>query len=111
MTQKVTRKTAAESVSESRTALAGIKEGALAAKKAVANIASLPRKALDKAVYGTCYGLSYGAVFTSLVVVKLLPSDSVAMKGFHEGAEDAHKDFIAQEQEAAATIDATAVSQ
>jgi hypothetical protein len=109
MTQKVTHKAAAKNVTESQTAMAGIKKGAIAAKIAATNVVLMPAKLLDKAVYGTCYGLSYGAVFTSLVVAKMLPSSSVAMKGFHGGAVEARKDFVAIEHDVKATIDSTLV--
>jgi hypothetical protein len=83
-------------------ALAGVKKGAAAAKQAVSTIASSPSRILDSTVYGVCYGLSYGAVFSALMVVKMLPADGLAIKGFHEGAKAARKDFKTHEYKHAA---------
>lgn len=85
-------------VKKPRVALAGVKKGAAAAKQAVSTIASAPARLLDSAAYGICYGLSYGAVFSTLMVVKMLPDDGLAIKGFHEGAQAARKDFKRHEQ-------------
>jgi hypothetical protein len=83
--------------------VAGVKKGALAAKQAASKIVSAPSKLLDNTVYGVCYGLSYGAVFSSLMVTKMLPANGSVIKGFHEGAKVAHKDFKTQKQERVAT--------
>jgi hypothetical protein len=82
---------------------AGVKKGALAAKQAASKIVSAPSQILDNTVYGICYGLSYGAVFSSLMVTKMLPANGSVIKGFHEGAKVAHKDFKTQKQEPVAT--------
>lgn len=89
-------------VKEASMALAGVKKGAAAAKQAVSTIASSPSRILDSTVYGVSYGLSYGAVFSALMVVKMLPADGLAIKGFHEGAKAARKDFKTHEYKHAA---------
>lgn len=83
----------AKKARNTRIALAGAKKGAAAAKKAAMNVATAPARLFNKTIYGVCYGISYGAVFSSLMVEKMIPADSLAMKGFHEGAEFARKDF------------------
>jgi hypothetical protein len=83
--------------------VAGVKKGALAAKQAASKIVSAPSQILDDTVYGVCYGLSYGAVFSSLMVTKMLPANGSVIKGFNEGAKVAHKDFKTQKQERVAT--------
>jgi hypothetical protein len=88
-------------VKEPSMALEGVKKGAAAAKQAVSTIASAPSRMLDSAVYGVSYGISYGAVFSALMVVKILPADGLAIKGFHEGAKAARKDFKTHEQKQA----------
>lgn len=108
MTEKTTDKViegtivndATESKTEkkSRIALAGVKKGAAAAKQAVNTIAAAPSKILDSTVYGACYGISYGAVFSTLMVVKILPADGLVIKGFQEGSKAAHNDFKTHEQ-------------
>jgi hypothetical protein len=90
----------AKPAKKTRVAIVGAKKGAAAAKKAAMNVAAAPAKLFDKTIYGVCYGISYGAVFTSLMIEKTLPADGMAMKGFHEGAEFARKDFeIRQESQ------------
>ena len=93
---KVVEATVAEPVKaakKTRIAMAGAKKGAAAAKRAAAKVVTAPGRLLDKTVYNVCYGISYSAVFTSLRGEKALPADGAAMKGFHEGAEIARKDF------------------
>jgi hypothetical protein len=90
---------ATETVKEPGMVVVGVKKGALAAKQAASKIVSAPSKILDNSVYGICYGLSYGAVFSSLMVTKMLPANGSVIKGFHEGAKVAHKDFKTQGQE------------
>jgi hypothetical protein len=94
---------AAETDKQPGMVAAGVKKGALAAKQAASKIVSAPSQILDNTVYGICYGLSYGAVFSSLMVTKMLPANGSVIKGFHEGAKVAHKDFKTQKQEPVAT--------
>jgi len=94
---------------KARIALVGIKKGAIAAREAADKIASAPARLFDSAVYGACYGLSYGAVFSSLVVVKMLPANGVVMKGFHEGAKVARKDFKTREEKLVTPEESTVV--
>ncbi|HEY8219302.1 MAG TPA: hypothetical protein VIF86_04310 [Methylobacter sp.] len=82
-----------DAVKKPNIALVGVKKGAIAAKEVATKIAAAPSRAFDSALYGACYGISYGAVFTSLAIVKMLPIDSLVMKGLHEGAKVARKDF------------------
>jgi hypothetical protein len=96
-----------ETVKKSKIALIGVKKGATAAKKAVTKIASAPTRVFDSALYGACYGISYGAVFTSLVIVKMLPAHGLVMKGFHEGAKIARKDFKTRQEKHVTSEDAT----
>jgi hypothetical protein len=91
-----------ETVKKPKIALVGIKKGAVAARQAVTKIASAPSRLFDSGLYGACYGISYGAVFTSLAIVKMLPANSLVTKGFHDGAKVARKDFkIRQEKQVA----------
>jgi hypothetical protein len=118
MNQKVVSKTAEEAIVEDVTetvkkpkvALVGMKKGAIAAKEAASKIASAPARVFDSALYGACYGLSYGAVFTSLVIVKMLPANSLVTKGFYDGSKDAHKDFKTRQEKHIAPEDSTVVN-
>jgi hypothetical protein len=106
----VEKDTETKTVKAPRVALLGVKKGAVAAKQAVSKIASAPSRLFDSAVYGACYGISYGAVFTSLVIVKMLPANSLATKGFHDGSEVAHKDFKMRQEKPVEPEDSTVVS-
>ena len=87
-----------ETVKKSKIALVGMKKGAIAAKEAVTKIASAPSRLFDSGLYGAFYGISYGAVFTSLAIVKMLPTNSLVTKGFHDGAKVARKDFKTRQE-------------
>ena len=99
-----------ETVKKPRTALVGVKKGAIAAKQAASKIATAPARVFDSALYGACYGISYGAVFSSLVIVKMLPANSLVTKGFHDGAEVARKDFKTHQEKHVASKDSTSVN-
>lgn len=66
------------------------------------------RNVVSRAVYKTFYGLSYGTVFGSLTVARLLfPKDSAIARGLHDGAADARKavEIKAEEAESVETDD------
>lgn len=44
---------------------------------------------LSKAVYGTCYSLSYGVVFPTLLIARSIPKNNAAVHGFVDGAQAA----------------------
>ncbi|MGZ8907748.1 MAG: hypothetical protein ACXW1U_18750, partial [Methylobacter sp.] len=73
-------------------------------------ITSAPSRLFDSAVYGACYGISYGAVFTSLAIVKVLPTSSLVTKGFHDGAKVARKDFKTRQEKHLVTKDSKVVN-
>jgi hypothetical protein len=115
--EEATHATPKKAAKNKRIALAGAKKGAAAARKSAAvakktmgKIVKAPAIVLDKTIYGACYGISYGAVFTSLMIEKALPTDSVAMKGFHEGAEIARKDFESRREKHLSPEDPPVVS-
>ena len=99
-----------EDVKKSKVVLLGVKRGAMAAKQAAAKMASSPSRMFDHALYNACYGISYGAVFTSLALVKMLPGNSLVTKGFHDGAKVARKDFKTHQEKHITHEDSTAVS-
>ncbi len=108
--EEATVENVTETVKKSKVALVGIKKGAIAAKQAVTKIASAPSRLFDSAIYGACYGISYGAVFTSLAIVKMLPTNSLLTKGFHDGAKVARKDFKTRQEKHVALEDSKVVS-
>jgi hypothetical protein len=108
--EEATVENVTETAKKPKIALIGMKKGAIAARQAVTKIASAPSRLLDSGLYGACYGISYGAVFTSLVIVKMLPANSLVTKGFHDGAEVAHKDFKTRQEKHVAPEDSTVVN-
>ena len=75
-----------------------LKRGAADTKCAAGKIAMTPAKLFDSAVDGACYGISYGTVFSALMITKMLPDNGLVIKGFHDGSKEAHKDFKIQRQ-------------
>ncbi|MDO9424424.1 MAG: hypothetical protein Q7T40_09580 [Methylobacter sp.] len=108
--EKATVENVTETVKKSKIALVGIKKGAIAAKQAATKIASAPSRLFDNALYGACYGISYGAVFTSLVIVKILPTNSLVTKAFHDGSKVARKDFKTRQEKHVAPEDSKMVN-
>ena len=100
----------AETVKKPKIALVGVKKGAIAAKQAATKIVTAPSRLFDNAVYGACYGISYGAVFASLMIVKMLPVESFAIKGLHYGAEVARKDFKASQEQLEPSEDSSVIN-
>jgi len=105
--EETTVENVTETVKKPKIALVGVKKGALAAKQAATKMASAPSRAFDSALYGACYGISYGAVFASLAIIKILPANSRVMKGFHDGAKVARKDFKSRQEKHVAPEDST----
>jgi hypothetical protein len=73
------------------------KAGSSAAKKAAANFSFTPFKHANQIVYKVCYSLSYGAVYSALVVSKAFPEEGVIHKGLHEGLQSAVSAFEAKQ--------------
>ncbi len=70
-------------------AVAGILDGVADARKSVGNTFSTLGQWSTKAVYGTCYGISYGVTLTALGIAMILPE--TMLLGFKEGAEAAEE--------------------
>jgi hypothetical protein len=107
---KIAEEAVVENVKKPKLAIIGIKEGAAAARQAATKIASAPSRLFDSAVYGASYGIAYGAVFTSLVIAKMLPANSLVTKGCHEGAKVARKDFKTRQESRLLPKDTTVVN-
>jgi hypothetical protein len=107
---KIAEENVTEIVKKPKLALIGIKEGAAAARQAATKIVSAPSRLFDSAVYGASYGIAYGAVFTSLVIAKMLPANSLVTKGLHEGTKVARKDFKTRQESRLLPKDTTVVN-
>src|ERR1700760_2303331 len=72
------------------TASEAIKSGAGDAKTAAARMFPSAQRAVSKSVYASCYYLSYGVVFSSMIVAGLVPKNTSIRFGFADGAQAAH---------------------
>lgn len=92
---------------ESRSLAKVISESAADACSAASNALPAAGKAVRKIVYSGCYYITYGIVYSSMIVGSLIPANSAVGEGMHDGAAAARKDF-AQREESAATANAAA---
>jgi hypothetical protein len=66
-------------------ARAGAADAKAMAEKAIPGVSLF----LSRFVYTTCYTVSYGVVFTSLLVARAVPKDNPAVQGLLDGAKAA----------------------
>lgn len=78
-------------------AACGIRKGAADARKSAGNAFSAVGRLSAKAVYGTCYGISYGVTLTALGISMILPE--TMLRGFKEGAEAAEETIAHRQSE------------
>jgi hypothetical protein len=79
--------------------LAGaFREGAEDARAAAEGFVPAVGKLIHDGVYSTFYTLTYGVVFTSLVVGSLIPSDNAMGEGVRDGIKDARQAFEGRQQ-------------
>jgi putative methionine-R-sulfoxide reductase with GAF domain len=78
-------------------AMEAVKEASADAAEAAAKAPAEIGKFLSKTVYGGFYYLSYGVVFGSLIVGKLIPKNSAMAHGIHDGAIAARDAFKVKE--------------
>lgn len=110
------RKTAKidESAPEAEAAPAGntlvktITTGAADACSAAANLVPATGKVIRKSIYSGFYYVTYGVVFSSLMIGNLIPSDNAMGEGVHDGAAAARKAFKARQEADSAGAAATA---
>lgn len=75
------------------------KEGMSQPREVVKEFLPMLRETLSQALYTTCYGISYGVVFTGLVIGSLLSKESMIRKGICDGAESATRAFYERQGE------------
>src|SRR5258708_3482536 len=68
-------------------------EGAEEARATAADALPAASRFLSKMVYHTCYSISYGVVFPSVLLARSIPKDNAAVHGFVDGAHAA-KDMV-----------------
>jgi hypothetical protein len=68
------------------TAVQTTKEGVEKARATVSDAMPAAGQFLSQAAYKTCYGISYGVVFPTMLIVGLIPKNNAAVLGFIDGA-------------------------
>ncbi len=61
-------------------------EGIREARTVVTDAVPVAGQYLAQAVYKTCYTISYGVIFPSLLIARSLPKDNAAVHGLIDGA-------------------------
>ncbi len=67
-------------------AVKAAKEGTEEARATIAEALPTASHFLSRAVYKTCYSISYGVVFSSVFVARSIPKNNAMVHGFVDGA-------------------------
>lgn len=67
-------------------AVQGTREGANHAYESVENALPIASDYLTRAVYNTCYAISYGIVLPTMLVVRSVPKNNAVVHGFVDGS-------------------------
>ena len=68
------------------TAVEAAREGAADARQAVENALPVVSQFMSRFVYTTCYSLSYGVVFPSVLLARAIPKENPLVHGLLDGA-------------------------
>jgi hypothetical protein len=71
-------------------ALQAAKDGAADAQERVSEVLPHVSGFVSRLTYTTCYAVSYGVVFPSLVLARAVPKDNALVSGLVDGARAAH---------------------
>ena len=71
------------------TAVKATMDGAEKARESAANTMPAAGEFLSQAAYKACYGISFGVVFPTMLLVRALPKDNAAVHGFIDGSQAA----------------------
>jgi hypothetical protein len=74
-------------------AVHAVKEGAADAQESAANLLPDSEHFLSQLAYRTCYAISYGIVFPSVLVARSIPQNNALVHGLIDGAQAA-KDMV-----------------
>jgi hypothetical protein len=76
-------------------AVKAAKDGAEDARVSAASALPVANQFLSKIVYKSCYGISYGLVFPTVLLARSIPVNNAAVHGFIDGAHAA-LDMVAE---------------
>jgi hypothetical protein len=82
-------------------ALQAAKEGASDAQERVAEMMPAIGGFLSRLTYTTCYAVSYGVVFPTLLVARAVPKDNALVHGLVDGARAAREAIEGRQHESA----------
>jgi hypothetical protein len=68
------------------TAVKATQEGVEKARATAADAIPAASQFLSRVVYKTCYSISYGIVFPSVLIARSIPSNNAAVHGLIDGA-------------------------
>jgi hypothetical protein len=67
-------------------AVEAVRGGADDARARVANVIPAAGRCVSRFVYGTSYSISYGVVFTAVLIARAIPKNNAAVHGLIDGA-------------------------
>jgi hypothetical protein len=68
------------------TAVKTTKDGVEKARASASDAIPATGQFLSQAAYKTCYGLAFGVVFPTMLIVRAIPKNNAAIHGFIDGA-------------------------
>ncbi len=68
------------------TAIQAAKDGTADAKATVEKAFPIVSRFLSRSVYTTCYTISYGVVFPTILIARSIPANNTVVHGFLDGA-------------------------
>jgi hypothetical protein len=68
------------------TAVKATKEGVEKARETASDAIPAAGEFLSRAAYKTCYAISFGVVFPTMLLVRAIPKNNAAVHGFVDGA-------------------------
>src|SRR5271168_4693370 len=68
------------------TAVQTTKQGVEKARATASDVIPAASQLLSQAAYKTCYGISFGVVYPTMLIVSLIPKNNAAVLGFIDGA-------------------------
>src|SRR5271168_2411580 len=67
-------------------AVKSTREGVEKARETASDAIPAAGEFLSQAAYKTCYGISFGVVYPTMLIVSLIPKNNAAVLGFIDGA-------------------------
>jgi hypothetical protein len=85
-------------------AVQAAQDGATSARDTAARLLPEASSMLARAAYSTCYGISYGLVFPSVLIARSIPQNNPLVHGLVDGAHAA-RDMISEMKASKSAVD------